>query len=251
MSNEMTTIPQSGMTTDEILWQKKRVAELMTKVLKDNEHYGIIPGTKKKTLYKSGAEVIALTFGIHPEMDIRKTDLPNGHREYEVTCKMFRNSDGMALASGVGSCSSMESKYRWRTAKKFNPETKKQEEFKVENPNIEDLFNTVLKMAKKRAFVDAVITATAASDFVTQDLEDYAEVEQPAEPWEAEIDMIDTLDGLKKYYEENKGKGARFDQAILKRKNILEANIKQDENSSDDTGVAGVVQHKKGKADSK
>lgn len=43
---------------------------------------------------------------------------------------------------------------------------------KVENPNPADVFNTVLKIAKKRAFVDATITATASSDFFTQDLED-------------------------------------------------------------------------------
>lgn len=41
-----------------------------------------------------------------------------------------------------------------------------------ENPDIADTYNTVLKMAKKRAFVDAVITATAAGDIFTQDLED-------------------------------------------------------------------------------
>ncbi len=43
---------------------------------------------------------------------------------------------------------------------------------KVENPNPADMFNTVLKMAKKRAFVDATITATACNDLFTQDLED-------------------------------------------------------------------------------
>lgn len=46
---------------------------------------------------------------------------------------------------------------------------------KVENTNPADVFNTVLKIAKKRAFVDATITATASSDFFTQDLEDIRE----------------------------------------------------------------------------
>jgi hypothetical protein len=129
----------------------------------------------------------------------------------------------MIVGFGVGSCSSMESKYRWRTAKKFNTETKKQEEERIENPNIEDLFNTVLKMAKKRAFVDAVISTTGASDFVSQDIEDFAEAEPPAE-WEAEIEMINDIEELKVYWTANKGKGAKFDQAIMKRKNILENN---------------------------
>lgn len=48
-------------------------------------------------------------------------------------------------------------------------------EDKVENTNPADVFNTVLKIAKKRAFVDATITATASSDFFTQDLEDIRE----------------------------------------------------------------------------
>ena len=43
---------------------------------------------------------------------------------------------------------------------------------KVETDNPADHYNTVLKMAKKRALVDAVLTTTAASDIFTQDLED-------------------------------------------------------------------------------
>ena len=43
---------------------------------------------------------------------------------------------------------------------------------KVEHDNPADHYNTVLKMAKKRALVDAVLTSTAASDIFTQDLEE-------------------------------------------------------------------------------
>jgi len=44
---------------------------------------------------------------------------------------------------------------------------------RVENTDLADTYNTVLKMAKKRALVDATLTATAASDIFNQDLEDY------------------------------------------------------------------------------
>ena len=221
----------AGMSTSEVIEQKRRVAELMNKVLKENIHYGIIPGTKKKSLWKSGAEIVALTFGIHGEIEVTKTDLENGHREYEVTTKMFRNSDSMAIGSGAGSCSSMESKYRWRTVKRFNAETKKQEEDRIENPNLQDLFNTVLKMAKKRSFVDAVITATGASDFVTQDIEDFEDVLSEPEPYEAEIEAIASLVELKKYWTANKGKGKKFDQKITEKKTVLEANQKENAKS--------------------
>jgi hypothetical protein len=47
---------------------------------------------------------------------------------------------------------------------------------KVEHDNPADYYNTCLKMAKKRAHVDAILTATAASDIFTQDIEDMPEV---------------------------------------------------------------------------
>jgi hypothetical protein len=46
---------------------------------------------------------------------------------------------------------------------------------KMENPDIADLYNTVLKIAKKRAYIDGILSATAASDFFTQDIEDFSE----------------------------------------------------------------------------
>lgn len=52
----------------------------------------------------------------------------------------------------------------------------------VENPNIANEWNTILKMAKKRAFVDAVITATGCADLFTQDLDDMAQNEALPEP---------------------------------------------------------------------
>lgn len=69
-------------------------------------------------------------------------------------------------------------------------------EGKVENPNPVDTFNTVLKMTKKRAFVDAVITATACNDLFTQDLEDIrqnleaVDAEFSKKPDEPPIDAI-------------------------------------------------------------
>src|SRR3990167_11218552 len=48
-----------------------------------------------------------------------------------------------------------------------------QAEGKVENPDIADQYNTVLKMACKRAKVDGCLSATACSDIFTQDIEDF------------------------------------------------------------------------------
>jgi hypothetical protein len=51
---------------------------------------------------------------------------------------------------------------------------------KMENPDIADTYNTVLKMAKKRAYIDGILSATAASDIFTQDIEDFPEDARPA-----------------------------------------------------------------------
>ena len=45
--------------------------------------------------------------------------------------------------------------------------------YRVPNLNIHDQINTLKKMAQKRAFVGAVLLATGASEYFTQDLEDY------------------------------------------------------------------------------
>lgn len=53
--------------------------------------------------------------------------------------------------------------------------TTKAKDEKIEHDNPADYYNTVLKMSKKRAMVDAVLTATGASDIFTQDVEDMPE----------------------------------------------------------------------------
>jgi hypothetical protein len=60
--------------------------------------------------------------------------------------------------------------------------------YQVPNPDIFDQVNTLVKMAKKRALVDAALSAGRLSDLFTQDLEDMAETiiepmkSTPAEP---------------------------------------------------------------------
>ena len=52
-----------------------------------------------------------------------------------------------------------------------------QVQYRIFNPDIEDVINTVLKMAMKRSLIAAVIVAVNVSDRFTQDLEDFIEVE--------------------------------------------------------------------------
>ncbi len=104
------------------------------------------------------------------------------------------------VGEGVGTCTTMEGKFRfrwdntgnevpkeyWDTKNKdllggpFNTVRKVDGKWyifqRVEHDNPADYYNTCEKMGKKRAHVDAILTATAASDIFTQDIEDMPEV---------------------------------------------------------------------------
>lgn len=160
--------PEAIQAVADVREQVNQIQYLMKAVLKEGEHYGKIPGTGKNakpTLLQPGAEKIASMFKLVPSYDIRRTDFGNGHREIEVTCTLT-NVDGQPVGTGVGTCSTLESKYRYRWTGYGDARHRE------ENPDIADTWNTVLKMAKKRAFVDAVKSTTAASDIFTQDVED-------------------------------------------------------------------------------
>lgn len=210
--HQQSSLVDFAMTTQEVLRQAALIQQVMNAVMKDKEHYGVIPGTSgKKSLLKPGAEKLCFVFGLSNKLEITADNLPGGHREYRIVCNLFDRA-GNLRGQGVGSASTMESKHRYRGAigkpcpkcgestikrgkveygggwycdKKsggcgatFKPATAEAKALdalpttRAENADPADQYNTVLKMAKKRALVDAVLTATAASDIFAQDLED-------------------------------------------------------------------------------
>jgi len=213
---------EGRLTISDVRDQINAIQELMRGAMQDGQHYGIIPGCgTKPSLLKPGAEKISMMFRLIPEYIVERMDLPNGHREYQVTCTLRHGSSGNSAGQGVGSASTMEGKFRFRKANLVCPECGKETIIKgvaefgggwlcfvkkggcgtkwtdddnpftgvntdrVEHDNPADYYNTVLKMAKKRAHVDAVLTATAASDIFTQDVEDLPHVEEvPVKPAE-------------------------------------------------------------------
>jgi hypothetical protein len=180
--------------------------------------FDVIPGTKRRTLLKPGAEKVALFFDSRPSYFIVATnDLGGGHVEYIVKCEFREFGTAEIIAEGDGSCSTMEKKYRWRSAQRLCPSCSKAAIIKgkqeygggwvcfekkggckskykdddkritdqqlgdVENPDIHDERNTVLKMAEKRACVSAGLAAGCLSGFFTQDMEEKYEAEQREE----------------------------------------------------------------------
>ena len=212
MQYEVVNFEDSAMDVQTVTRQVNTVQQIMRNIMQENEHYGVIPGTKKPSLYKPGAEKLGLVFRLRPEYQIDRSDLPNGHREYEVVCTLIHIPTGQSVGQGVGNATTMEGKYRFRGGEKEGTGRPVPKEYwnlrndgkldeaknliggngfapgkidgkweicsigeKQEHDNPADYYNTVMKMAKKRAHVDAILTATAASDIFTQDVEDMPE----------------------------------------------------------------------------
>ena len=177
--------------------------------------YGIIPGTQKPTLLKPGAEKIAKLLGLSDQYEIldRAEDWTQPLFRYLIKCRLVHLSTNAVISEGLGECNSMEGKYRWRDSKRKcpecgaeaiikgkeqygggwicfgkiggcggkwpdgDPEIEDQKIGRVENEDIYSQVNTILKMAKKRALVDAALSAGRLSDIFTQDMEDISHVE--------------------------------------------------------------------------
>jgi hypothetical protein len=213
--NEVMAAQPQIMSVMDVATRIGMVQEVMKGIMKQDTHYGVIPGCgDKPSLLQPGAQVLGVTFGIYADPvghDI--IDLPNGHREVRTHIAMKRLDTDKIVAHGFGVCSTMEKKYRFTKgeskvtdkqvpkaywdAKKIDPKkaqeliggaghgTKKVDgawyitegsDEKVENTNPADYFNTVDKISFKRAYVHGTINATACSDIFTQDVEDMAEV---------------------------------------------------------------------------
>lgn len=167
--------PQDQAPALAVREQVNQIQYLMKSVLKDGTHYGTIKGCgDKPTLLQPGAEKIAYMFKLVPTYKVEREQLGGGHREYTVECTLTSRGTGEVMGFGVGECSTMESKYRYRW------DGYGRDRRRVENPDVADVWNTCLKMAKKRAFVDAVKSTTAASDVFTQDIEDMPLYARPA-----------------------------------------------------------------------
>lgn len=194
--------------------QRKLLGEYVRSQMIDGTDYGVIPGTDRKTLLKPGAEKLCGLFHCVAEytLEDKTEDWERGLFNYRFSCHIVSPSGGV-VAEGVGSCSSFEKKYRWRAAERVcpscgkaaiikgkaeygggylcwakrdgcgakfgdnDPQITNQAVGQVENPDRADLTNTILKMAKKRALIDAAISLARCSDLFTQDVDETVEPE--------------------------------------------------------------------------
>jgi len=168
----------------EIQARTRAIKALISGAMVEGVDFGLIPGTQKKSLWKSGAEKICAMFRIADRYHVE--DLSSGNTiRYRVTCQGV-SASGEILGEGLGEASTNEEKFRWRKAvcdEEFDetPETNRRVKYahgkggghyKVKQimTNEADSANTILKMAQKRAKLGMVLGVTACSDDFTQDV---------------------------------------------------------------------------------
>jgi len=103
------------------------VTEFVSRVLRRDVDYGVIPGTEKRTLLKPGAEKLTTFFGLSTRFQLlERIEDWTGERHggepffyYLYRCQLYRGD--LLIAEGDGSCNARESKYRWREAQRVCP----------------------------------------------------------------------------------------------------------------------------------
>lgn len=188
--HHQTAVSLTASDTKAVVEQVKAIQHIMNAVMKDGTHYGVIPGCQQPSLYKQGSEVLLSAFKIAVEPEVKVTR-DGDHIHYEVRAIGRHMTSGIVVGIGVGEASTAEDKYAWRAAVcdaefEATPDTRRRIKFGKKKDgghyeaqqvrtNPADIANTVLKMAKKRAQIDMTLTALAASDCFSQDLEDLPE----------------------------------------------------------------------------
>jgi hypothetical protein len=204
-------VARDEISVAEVVAQHEKIVQVMQAVMKPDVHYGIIPGVRNPSLFKAGAETLLVALRLAPHYVSEKIWHDDGHLTVSVACTLKHIPTGLEVATGEGLCSSRESRYAYRQGGRMCPECGKDTIIKgkaeygggwicfakkggcgakwpddseqarafetteigrVDNPDLADTFNTVLKMADKRALIAAVLNGTAASDVFTQDVED-------------------------------------------------------------------------------
>ena len=116
---------------------------------------------RRLCLLKPGAEKLCDYFGYIVQYDLVQSSASHVNEQAMYIVKAILTSwqTGEKVSEGLGLASSQESRYEGQSSM--------------------DVANTILKMAKKRAMVDAVISAVGGSFLFTQDLEDRESNSQP------------------------------------------------------------------------
>lgn len=149
----------SFISIESALQSQKLLEQFVNELLIADVDYGFIQGYSKPSLLKSGAEKICNFFRLVPDVEVlnRIDDFQVPFFSREIKISLQDSANNKIYAVGIGSCNSMEQRYR--------------------REDIYSVQNTILKIAKKRALIDGVLNLSALSSRFTQDIEEFEALE--------------------------------------------------------------------------
>lgn len=147
-------VPSFAITLNEAKERLLMLQNFVKEIMIPGVDYGLIPKCEKPALFKSGAEKLTDIFGFSKQFEVinRIEDWEKPLFHYEIKTILINKKTGLIEAEGLGCCNNRERKF------------KTQDGYSI--------INTILKMAKKRSLIDAVLSATRSSGIFTQDIED-------------------------------------------------------------------------------
>lgn len=192
-----------GLKIDRVQDSMQKIQQFQKVVqgaLSEGHDYGAaFSGSSKPSLLKPGAEKILMLMGLSSVYEIMEQvqDYEDGFFAYTIKCLLIRN--GVVITEGLGHCNSKEKKY----------DSDKQDKYM--------LGNTCLKMAKKRAQVDAALTVGSLSNIFTQDLEDMEQFNQSEQ-----IDNMTVQDARNMKVNFGKHKGKTLGEVLETNRSYIE-----------------------------
>ena len=181
--------PRLIMAAGEAAELDSQLRDMMRAVLVEGTDYGTVPGSSKPSLWKPGAEKLLQWFGFGHEIEKAETERNGDGTRVGVTyrCTVFKEmGDGrkVTVATCEGYTGYDEDTFytteqdarrkaeaaerRW-AAQYRRPVNPAKWEYATE---YKAPWNSLIKIAQKRALVGAALQATSASTLFTQDLED-------------------------------------------------------------------------------
>jgi len=172
VSNIKNELSLTGDDIKRVVDTLTQVKEAVTKVMREgiDNDFAVIPGTKKKSLLKPGAEKLMRLFGLGVRFVVLENifEREENFAMYSYAAEVYQLKSGTVIAQCEGTANSQEKKYKERRVYVNGTNAG------TEPIPVTDIVNTLKKMAQKRAMVGAVIIAVGASDYFSQDEDEIA-----------------------------------------------------------------------------
>jgi hypothetical protein len=180
-------VPFSGapLSPDQVKARALWVRDVTKAALTEGVDYGVIPGTEKPTLLKPGAEMLLLAAGLGFSITKMEDADSRAHEGVTYRCSVHRGELTVAECDGYAGYD--ESRYfisaenaerhERDLAKRYKraPRTARFVEYRAP-------WNTLVKMAQKRALVGAALNAVAGSGLFVTGTDDASDPDAPPAP---------------------------------------------------------------------